>query len=278
MYQIKIVADSSADMLELGALPFTSVPLKIIASQKEYVDDAALDVEQMVTDLLSTKEKSSTACPCVGDWLEAFGEAERIFCITITSTLSGSFNSANSAKQAYEEAHPDRKVCLIDSLSTGPEMKLIVEKIRAEYEKGRSFEEICRTVETYQKHTGLMFMLESLRNLANNGRVSRLAASAAGILGIRVIGKASERGDLEQLAKCRGEKKALPAFLRFMKEEGYCGGLVRISHCLNEAAAQAFSQLLKAEFPKAQVEIYPSRGLCSFYAEKGGMLVGFEKA
>lgn len=278
MYQIKIVADSSADMLELGAMPFASVPLKIIASQKEYVDDAALNVEQMVMDLLSTKEKSSTACPGVGDWLEAFGDAERIFCITITSTLSGSFNSANSAKRAYEEAYPDRKVCLIDSLSTGPEMKLVVEKIRAEYEKGKPFEEICRTVETYQKHTGLMFMLESLRNLANNGRVSRLAASAAGILGIRVIGKASERGDLEQLAKCRGEKKALPAFLHFMKEEGYCGGLVRISHCLNEAAAQAFSRLLKAEFPKAQVEIYPSRGLCSFYAEKGGMLVGFEKA
>lgn len=278
MDQIKIVADSSADMLSLGGLPFASVPLKISTAGREYVDDAGLDVPQMVEDLLGSREKSSTACPGVGDWLGAFGDAKYIFCITITSTLSGSFNSANSAKQAYEEQYPDRKVCLIDSLSTGPEMRLLVEKICAEQEAGRSFEEICRTVEAYQKHTGLMFMLESLRNLANNGRVSRLAASAAGILGIRVIGKASDRGDLQQLAKCRGEKKALPAFLRFMKEEGYCGGLVRISHCLNEAAAQAFSALLRLEFPRAQVEIYPTRGLCSFYAEKGGMLVGFEKA
>lgn len=120
-------------------------------------------------------------------------------------------------------------------------------------------------------------MLESLKNLANNGRVSRIVASAAGILNIRLIGKASDEGQLEQLAKSRGEKKALPTLAQLMQKLGYAGGRVRISHCSNEAVALKLKALIQEEFAKAQVEIYKARGLVSFYAEKGGLLVGFEK-
>ena len=119
-----IVADSSADLATsaktFNNAIFSSVPLKIITSEKEYVDDAELNVEQMVSELEHYKGRSSSSCPNPSDWLEAFGEAERIFCITITSGLSGSCNSATMAKDEYESAHPDRKVFVIDSLSTGP--------------------------------------------------------------------------------------------------------------------------------------------------------------
>lgn len=275
---MKIVADSSSDVLTLETVPFASAPLKIITSKKEYIDNHALDVSQMVNDLLENTEKSSTSCPGVSDWINAFGNAEYVFCVTITSSLSGSYNSACIAKNEYEQAYPDRKVFVIDSLSAGPELRLIIEKLRELIMAGKTFEEICDTITDYQRHTGLLFMLESLKNLANNGRVSRLVAGAAGILGIRVIGKASDKGELEQLAKSRGEKKALPTIAQLMNKLGYRGGKVRISHCCGESVAQKLKELILTEFSKAQVEIYKARGLCSFYAEKGGLLIGFEKS
>ena len=120
-------------------------------------------------------------------------------------------------------------------------------------------------------------MLESLKNLANNGRVSPIVAKLAGILGIRLVGKASDKGDLEPLSKCRGEKNALETIVKQLKELGYGGGEVRITHCLNEAAANSLRSLILSDYPNARIEILPCRGLCSFYAERGGLLVGFEK-
>ncbi len=272
----KIVADSSADLKSLGSFPYASAPLKIITSEKEYVDDADLNVEGMVMDLLSYKGKSSTACPGVGDWLETFGDAERIFCLTISGSLSGSYNSARMAKQDYEEKHPDRRVHVIDTLSTGPEMKLIMEKIIELVQAGADFDTICTEIESYRKRTHLLFMLESLKNLANNGRVNVAVAKVIGLLGIRMVGKASDEGTLQPLDKCRGEQSALRAIVKRLYEMGYQGGKLCISHCLNEAAAlQLKAQILK-DFISAKIEIYKTGGLCSFYAEKGGMLIGFE--
>lgn len=275
-----IVADSSADLSiqALSCATIRSVPLKIITSEKEYVDDHTLSVEQMVSDLESYKGRSSSSCPNTADWLESFESAEHIFCITITSGLSGSCNSARAAKIEYEDLYPERKVFVIDSLSTGPEMVLIVEKLQELIASGLSFEEVCTAITDYQKHTGLLFMLESMKNLANNGRVSPIVAKLSGILGIRVIGKASDVGTLEQLEKCRGEAKALPAIVNQMVGLGYKGGKVKIAHCLNETAANDLKLLINQKYPNAEIEIYPCRGLCSFYAERGGLLVGFEKA
>lgn len=273
----KIVADSSSDLLELSDVSFESAPLKIITSEKEYVDDASLDVLEMVTDLQSYSGRSSTSCPNANDWLCAFGDAEEIFCVTITATLSGSYNAAMQAKQIYEERHPGRRVFVLNSLSTGPEMALMIEKLRDLILEGREFSSICSEVTKYTKKTGLLFMLESMRNLANNGRVSPLVAKMAGILSIRVVGKASDKGDLEQLNKCRGDKKSLETIVQHLKSLGLKKGKVRIAHCFNEKAGKALKELIQKEFSKVQVELYRCRGLCSFYAEKGGLLVGFEK-
>lgn len=275
--EIKIVADSSSDVFEFEGIPFASSPLKIITAQKEYVDNGKLDTENLVNELLSYSGKSTTACPSPSDWLDAFEDAKFIFCITITSNLSGSYNSALIAKEDYETQHPDRKVFVFDSLSTGPEMKLIIEKIAELINLHLEFEEICREVTSYSKETGLLFMLESMRNLANNGRVSHLTAKAAGLLGIRVVGKASDIGTLEVLDKCRGEKKALRNILENMIKSGFRGGKVRISHCFNLSAAQSLKSIITEAFPDALTEIYSAGGLVSFYAEKGGLLIGFEK-
>jgi len=275
---IKIVADSSADMLELSSVEFESAPLKIITAQKEYVDDASLDVYQMVNDLQNYKGKSSTSCPNQSDWLDAFGDAEQVFCVTITGTLSGSFNAALLAKEAYEQLHPNRRVFVLNSLSAGPEIGLIIEKLQELILACKGFDEICEEITKYSKKTGLLFMLESMKNLANNGRVSPIVAKMAGLLGIRVVGKASDRGDLEPLNKCRGEAKALETIVQHLKSLGLKKGKVRIAHCFNENAGKALKEIIQSKFEKVQVELYKCRGLCSFYAEKGGLLVGFEKA
>lgn len=272
-----IVLDSSADTAAEKTLPRVLVPLKIITTEKEYVDNAQLDVGAMISDLRAYTGKTSTSCPNPGEFISAFGEAKYVFCITITGSLSGSYNAACIAKAQYEEAHPERKVCVFDSLSTGPELLLAADAIENAVLEGKSFDDTTEMLADFRGKTGLIFMLESLQNLANNGRVSPLAAKAASVLGIRVVGKASDEGTLEQLEKCLGEKKALKAILANMKNEGYRGGEARIAHCNNEAAAKALTSLILGEFPDAKTEIHPCGGLCSFYAEEGGLLVSFEK-
>ena len=272
----KIVADSSANLMELEGVDFAYAPLKICTDEQEYVDDAQLDVAAMVQDIAAYKGKTSTACPNADEWREAFGDAEHVFCVAITSNLSGSYNAAMIAKNDYEAAHPDRHVCVIDTLSAGPEMTLVVEKIRDLIKAGEEYESICAKVREYMNHTRLIFSLESLKNLARNGRVKPAVAAIAGLIGIRLIGKASDEGTLEPTNKCRGERKALAQLLTNMIELGYEGGRVRIVHCMNSNAAQALKESIRNAFAKADIQVDITRGLCSYYAELGGLLVGFE--
>ena len=169
--EVKIVADSSCDTLDLKGIAFSSAPLKIITAEREYVDDANIDVLEMVDNLSSYKGKSSTSCPNTGDWLEAFGDTKYVFCVTITGTLSGSFNSAMLAKNYYEELYPDRKVFVLNSLTAGPEIGLMIDKLQELIAEGNNFQSVCDKIQKYSRKTRLLFMLESMKNLANNGRV-----------------------------------------------------------------------------------------------------------
>ena len=274
----KLVADSSANLLTLDApFEYASVPLTLNAGDKSFIDDASLNVKEMVDFLSSYKGKSGSACPSVADWLNAFGDADRVICFTITSGLSGSYNAAYIAKNDYEAEYPDRKVFVLDSLSAGAELKLHIEKAIELIQVGMNFDDMCAELSDYAKNNNeLIFCLESLTNLANNGRVSPLVAKVAGVLGIRVYGRASEQGQLEQKDKCRGEKKALIAVHNYMKELGYTSGKVRIDHCFNEGAALQLKDMILKDSPSADIVIAETRGLCSFYAEQGGLMIGFE--
>lgn len=277
MRNAKIVADSSANLLELQNIPFAAAPLKIITGDREFVDDSTLDVDAMVSWFDSYKGKSKTSCPNPSDWLETFGDADEVYCVTITSGLSGSYNAACIAKQMYESENEGKRVYVIDSLSAGPELVLIIEKLAQYLDQGLPYEEICQQIEEYKKKTGLAFMLESLKNFAANGRVSPAVAKIVGVLGIRVVGKASDQGTLEPTNKCRGEAKSLSTILSNLKAFGLSEGKVRIAHCVNEKAAQSLKDMILAELPQVDIQIHRCRGLCSYYAEKGGLLVGFEK-
>ncbi len=277
MRTVKIVADSSADLLNLDGVDFACAPLKVMTDEREFVDDTHLNISEMIDYLAQYKGKSQSSCPNTADWLSAFGDADDIFCITITSGLSGSYNSACVAKRMYEEEHDGRRVFVIDSLSAGPELRLIVEKLQDYICAGLAFDDICTEIKDYQNHTGLMFMLKSLKNFVNNGRISPIVAKVVGIMGISIVGKASDQGTLEPTDKCRGESRALHRMADLLKEAGLSRGRVRITHCQNEAGAKQFKELIKEQCSQADIEIFECRGLCSFYAEKGGILVGYEK-
>ncbi len=274
--QFRIVADSAADLYTLEQVSFCAAPLKVVTAEKEYLDVPGLDVAGMVEELKAYKGKSGSSCPNTDEWLKAFGDAKYIFGVTITSGLSGSYNAARIAKQVYEEEHPDRRVFLVDSLSAGPGETILVEKLEELILAGHSYEDICREIQEYQKKTGLFFMLESLTNFANNGRVSPALAKICGVLGICVVGKASAEGTLEPTNKCRGQRKSLEAIVNHLREQGFRRGKVLIAHCFNESGANELKEKLQEVFHEAKVKIYRTNGLCSFYAEKGGLLVGYE--
>ena len=273
--KIKIVSDSSSNILEMKGLDYTSVPLKIIVGEKEFVDAKELDIKNMIKTLAAFNDKTSTSCPNSSEWLEAFDDADIVYGFSITSNLSGCYNAAMQAKIMCEEERPDVKIHIFDSLSVGPEVQLLMEKLIEFINAGLFFEETVEKMNEYMTHTHLLFSLESLANLARNGRVSPLVAKAAGLLGIRLVGKASDVGTLEPISKCRGEKKAIAEIMKLMKEHGYKGGPVRIAHCYNEGAAAALKEKIIADFPDAEIQVLLCTGLCSYYAEKGGVLVGY---
>lgn len=273
----KIVSDSSSDLRELSGIDFESAPLKIITDNKEYIDDASLDVAGMLSDLKTYKGKSRSSCPNSEEYLRAFGDAENIFCITITSNLSGSFNSASIAAKQYKEAHPDCNIHVIDSLTTGPETALVIEKLRSLILEGRDFDDIKEDITDYNtNHTRLLFALESMHNLANNGRVNPIVAKMAGLLGIRAIGRASDVGTLEMICKSRGPVAMVNDIFANMVGDGYKGGRVKIHHANNLSATELLISKIRESYPDAQIDVGFAGGLCSFYAEQGGLLIGFE--
>ena len=272
----KIVSDSSSNLFFHEEIAYTGVPMKIIAGDNEYVDDPQLDVAGMVDDLKKYKGKSGSSCPNVLDWLDAFGDAENVFALTITSELSGSCSSARNAAEIYEAENPGRKVFVLDSRGAGPEMIMAAEKIKQLIDQGLSFEEVKAQLTEYHKHLHTLFCLQSLTNLARNGRVNPAVAKISGVLGIQIVGEA-RHGTITPVHKPRGEKKALQAILDLMKERGlFDGAKVRIAHCLALEKANALVELVRSQFPNCQFHVEPCGGLCSFYAEAGGLMIGIE--
>ncbi|WP_299348322.1 DegV family protein [uncultured Catenibacterium sp.] len=272
----KIVADSSCDMWELNGVDFAVAPITISTDNKHYVDNQELDVHLMSEDLAKYKGVSHTACPSVGSWLDCYEGYDEVFVITLTGTMSGTYNSAMTAKGIYEEENDNVKVHVFDSLSTGPEMRLLIEKLKEMIEEDLPFEEIVEKGQDYLNHSRLFFALKSLHNFAMNGRVSKTVASAIGVLNISIFATASEEGTIQQISKCRGEKKVVKSMIEHLENAGYHGGKVRISHADNLKLAHNVRDKILELYPNADIIVYPMGGLCTYYAEIGGLLVGCE--
>ena len=274
----QIVSDSSSNIFAVEGVCYTTVPMKIIAGDREYVDNEALDVRGMVNDLKAYKGKSGSSCANAQEWLDAFGDADMVFGVTISRNLSGSFNAAEAAAREFAEEHPEAKIHIFDTLSAGPEMAMVIEKIHELVEKGLDFEQIVAQVREYQNHCHTLFCLESMNNLARNGRDNPAVAKIAAVLGIRACGDA-QNGQIIPTQKPRGQKKATEVLAAMIRERGFSNGSwLRIAHCFGETQARLLADAVRKDFPDARITIEPTGALCSFYAEEGGLIIALEGA
>lgn len=276
----KIVADSGCDYRTIENIAvdtlFENVPLSIQVNDEIFIDNAQLNIDDMMKKMYATSSASKSACPSPDDYMKAFDGASNIFVVTITGTLSGSHNSAQVAKKLYLEEHPDVNIHIIDTLSAGGKNDLIIKKLNFLIGQGLSYEEVVTEITAYQTKTKLLFVLAKVDNLVKNGRLSKLVGAVVGLLNIRMVGEASQDGKLELLQKARGAKKSLIAAFDELIKAGYVGGQIIIAHRNNLKFCQQFSEMVREKFPQAVIEVIPTSGLCSFYAEENGLLIGYE--
>ncbi|MBR2991024.1 MAG: DegV family protein [Solobacterium sp.] len=273
---MRIVADSSCDLYTLDCPDFTTVPLNIYTDERSFRDDPSLNISELLDYLAQYKDRSYTSCPSVDAWLDAFDGADEILVMTVTSALSGSYSSALSAASIYQETHPDAKISVIDSLSTGGEEVLVLLKTAELVNDGADFETIDAQVRDYLSRSRLFFSFFSVHNLSQNGRVNKTVAAAMNILNIAVIGTASPEGKISVTGKARGERKALHMLVREITKAGFNGKRAVITHVENETGAEQLKELVLKEYPQADIRIYPARGLCSYYMERRGIVISCE--
>lgn len=279
MENVRLIVDSSANTLSDPARNLEVVPLTLTFGEENLLDDENLNISDFLTKMEVNQEAGKTAAPSIQRWLDALDGAEQAIIVTITSGMSGTYSSALQARDIYLESHPLAKIIVVDSRSAGPELELIIEGIEEMLQDSKlRFADLESKIAEYRTKTSLLFLLQSLRNLSLNGRVSPAVAKLAGLLKINLIGTASVDGDLKPLTKARGMKKALKELVKQMEENKYQGGRVIIDECENLADAEKLKELILEKYPDAKITIRPMRGLCSFYAERGGLMVAFVNA
>lgn len=274
-----IVADTSIDLFELEKsyenISFSTVPFYLTVGDKVFADDEKLDKEELIREMSACKEASTSACPSTGAWLGEFEKEGYAIGITITSGLSGSYNSACAAKELITEQQPDKKVYVIDTLTTGAESILILRKLCELIDSGLDFDAVIRGVEAFKNTSRTVFALCCFDNLVKNGRMSRLKGFVANALGFWGIGIASNIGTIEMKGIARGQKKAISVIIEDMCQR--CGDVKELvlDHCMNEDFASQVAAAARERWPEINVTILPTRGLCSYYAEKGGLIIGY---
>lgn len=277
MKNIKLIVDSSSNMETNQAANLEVVPLTISFGGQDYIDNEQLNLKDFLINMNSNRIAGKTTCPSIQTWLNALEGSEKAIIVTMTSGMSGTFSSALQAKAIYEEKHPDSQIVVVDSRSAGPELAIVIHGIEKMLRSEIRFVDLEEEIARFRMHTHLLFILQSLHNLSLNGRVSPAVAKIAGLLKINLIGTASKEGKLEPLAKVRGVKKAIREIIKYMEKDNYQGGEVIIDHCENEKDANTIKEKILANYRNAQVSVRPMHGLCSFYAEEGGIMIGFHE-
>lgn len=285
-----IIADSSCNLRDyIPTAPdcaYAFAPLKIQVAGEEYIDDASLDVAELNERVKTEPSATSSACPSAGEWEELFQKADNIIAVTLSSNLSGSYDAAqmgrNLVMDEYAREHggqiAGKNIFVLDSRAAGGKLEIIVrliDRYLTAYPDA-SFDDVVSFAKRVQSNSQVLYSLSRYDNLVKNGRMPKLVGALASGLSIRMLGTASEQGTIKVLAPTRGDKKTVKKIFDVMRNDGYRGGLVYIDHVDNEKGALALKGAIEAEWPNAEIEIVPCGGLCSYYAEETGLIIGYE--
>lgn len=281
----KLVSDSGCSLLVPDGLDglagididYAEVPFTISVDNTDYIDEPGIDIEKMLEHIANCRSGGRTSCPSPHAWLEAWGDAENVIAFTLSAALSGSYNSAIAARHMALEKYPDRNIAVINTCGAGGLPEQLTNIIYEGIHEGDSFDAIVSAADKAVKETQVMFALGSLDNLIKAGRLNKLVGYAAHRFNISAIGVASPGGRIELRHKFRGMKKTYDKLIDTLRETGFAGGELVISHCMNEEGAEKLGHLIKAEWLDTDVSVVPASGLCSYYMGKDGLIITYHE-
>lgn len=275
----KIVSDSSCDVPKAEVLEtgLEVIPFKLFIDGDEYIDELDFDVDDFREKMIKSKNIPKSACPSPSDFLDIFKKSDTTFVVTISSPLSGTYNSAMLGKGLYEDEGGTGFVHIFDSKGTSGSMYLIIDMIRTLKENGSSDEEVVEKVEKYIADQKLFFILESLDNLMKNGRISKVSGTIASALNVVPIMRATEVGEIDLVTRARGKKKAYNKLVDLIQEnvvDAYERKIV-ISHANNEERAMDLKEKIEEKCQFKEVIVLKMKGLTTLYSDNGGIIVSF---
>ena len=281
MTRTKIVVDSASDlsqeMIDQMQVPVQRVPLTIRVDGQPYVDDEELDVEQTLRRMEASPGWGQTAAPAPEAFLQAYGDADEVFAVTLSSKLSnGTYNAAMAAKQMLDEAITGVKVHVFDSLSASVGEALLALKIAELARLRLPFQEIVDSMNQFIKQTKTYILLERYDVLAKTGRMNPAIAKLASFLNIKPICQEVE-GTIALMEKVRGYGKAMARLVDIIAGEkiDWTSRLLAVSHikCLDRALTLR-DELVK-RLPDIRVLITEASGIIALYGCRGGLVVSF---
>jgi len=275
----RIIGDSCTDLTEIqkNDVRIDIVPLTLEIGEYRILDDKDFNQIDFLRRMKESNEGAKSACPSPDAYLRACElEGDDIFIITLSSHLSGSYNSACIAAEMYKEKYGEtrKNILVIDSESASAGQLSLVNRIFELYDEGYSFEDVSKKILEYRDSQKTYFILDSLEQLRKNGRLSGLKAMIAETLNIKPI-MAGDHGVIVKLGQTRGLKKAYAKMAEYALEDNidFSKKTLTISHCNCRDRAE----LVKDNFCKLgdfkSISIADTNGVATLYAGEGGVIV-----
>ena len=274
----KIVIDSCGELLDQWKQDehFQSVPLTLTVGSENIIDDSTFDQADFLQKVAACPECPKSACPSPESYRKAFDcEAEHVYCVTLSSELSGSYNSAVLGASLLHEEKKDKKIHVFNSCSASVGQTLIAMKIAKCEESGLPFEDVVSVVNKYIEEQHTFFVLENLETLRKNGRLSRVKALVASALKIKPIMGSTPEGTICQLDQARGMNKALVKMVDKIMEATVNSEnrVLAISHCNSPKRAYMLRDAIQERMKLADIVVLDTAGVSSMYANDGGIIV-----
>lgn len=274
-----VVVDSCCDLppqlLDMGC--FRSVPLTISVGGDEYIDDASLNPEHLITAMAACKEPAHTSCPSPGLYLETFeGCQGDIYVVTLSALLSGSHNSAWQAAQMFHAAHPERNIHVFNSCSASAGEVQVARKIAELAGSGCPFYRVVDLTDQYIGEMNTLFVLDNLDNLRKNGRLSRIQALITGALPIKLLLGSTPEGEICKRGQAMSMKQALTKMANMMAADPrHRGTTLCIAHCACSQRAEFLRTLVFKYCQFRDVYLTETRGISTVYANEGGIVAAY---